>query len=133
MPKSRLAHDVEVIDVLPVTVERPSGRAISPSGGRSRRGPTRGRRIRLKTLEDVAREMGRCYREARSGEINSGDLSGFVYALGQLGRVIEAGMLEQRVQRLEVVAAQQGGKPRTARKELASGLEIDASALSRMK
>jgi hypothetical protein len=59
------------------------------------------RRIDLKTLEQVRSEMARVYREMRNGNIESQDGTRFVYVLGQIGKLIEAEQIEQRLAALE--------------------------------
>jgi len=59
---------------------------------------TPGKRIGLRSLQDVQREMARVYRDVRSGGVESSEGSRLVYMLGQLGRIIE-----------QIEQSQQGG------------------------
>jgi hypothetical protein len=93
----------QVIDAVVIEKRTASGPA-RPLARRSKRGATPApRRIRLRTLDDIAVEMAKCYKQARSGEIDSGDLSRYVYALSQLGKIVEVALLEARITALEGV------------------------------
>jgi hypothetical protein len=63
--------------------------------------PTPSRRINLKTLAQVRREMAFVYREMRAGSIESQDGTRYVYVLAQVGKMIVETELERRVARLE--------------------------------
>ena len=65
--------------------------------------PTKGLRYRcqLETMGDVKREMAKVYREARSNMIDVSDGSKLVYTLGTIGKVIEGGEFEKRLEALE--------------------------------
>ena len=63
--------------------------------------PTPSRRINLKTLSHVRREMAFVYREMRVGAIESQDGTRFVYVLAQIGKMVEQTDLERRVAQLE--------------------------------
>jgi hypothetical protein len=65
--------------------------------------PTPGRvaPIKLDTLRHIRDEMGRVYREARAGRIDTQDLTRFVYALDRLGSLVVAMDVEQRLIELE--------------------------------
>ena len=58
-------------------------------------------RLRLKSADDVRAELGRLYREARAGRVETQDASRMANMLSILGRLIETGDLEQRIERLE--------------------------------
>jgi len=51
----------------------------------------------LKTLDDVRREMARCYTAARKKTISVEDGKGFIYMLSQISVVVK----EQRLAELE--------------------------------
>lgn len=57
--------------------------------------------IRLKTHKDVRRELARLYRDARSGIVPTQDATRLAYLLDRLARVMEGGLLEQRIEMLE--------------------------------
>jgi uncharacterized protein YjhX (UPF0386 family) len=76
--------------------------ADSPTGSGVRLLPTP-YRIDLKTLDDVRVEMARVYRDMRTGRIESQDGTRLVYVLAQIGKIIEAGDVEKRVEALETV------------------------------
>ncbi len=61
----------------------------------------RSRKIDLKTLGQVRREMSKTYRDARAGIIKPEDGSRFAFMLASIGKVIEGALLEQRVVALE--------------------------------
>ena len=63
--------------------------------------PTPSRRISLKTLGHVRREMAYVYREMRAGVIESQDGTRYVYVLAQVGKMIEQSELEKRIAQLE--------------------------------
>ena len=65
--------------------------------------PQRGKRYRAKldTLSDVKREMARVYRESRSGILEPTDGTKFVWMLEKIGKAIESGDLEARIEKLE--------------------------------
>ena len=67
----------------------------TPVAARARRSGT-AKRIRLRTLRDLQREMARVYRDVRGGAVESSDGSRLVFMLGQIGRVIE--QIEQSTQ-----------------------------------
>lgn len=59
------------------------------------------RRIPLKSLRDVRREMSRVYAECRRGTLDVADGSKLTYMLSQVGRVIADHELEVRIAALE--------------------------------
>lgn len=58
-------------------------------------------RAKLDSLQDVKREMAKCYREARSGVLDVQDSTKLVWVLQAVGKVIESSDLEKRVEILE--------------------------------
>lgn len=58
-------------------------------------------RAKLDTLQDVRREMAKVYREARSGLVDVQDATKLTWCLQAIGKVIEGGDLEKRVEALE--------------------------------
>jgi hypothetical protein len=60
-------------------------------------------RIDLKTIDDVRVEMARVYRDMRAGRIETADGTKLSYVLAQLGKLIEAGDLEKRLEAMEGV------------------------------
>jgi len=60
-------------------------------------------RIDLKTIDDVRVEMARVYRDMRSGKIDTQDGTKLAYVLAQLGKLIEAGEIEKRLEAVEGV------------------------------
>ena len=60
-------------------------------------------RIDLKTIDDVRVEMARGYRDMRANRIDTADGTKLAYVLAQLGKLIEVGEIEQRVEALEAV------------------------------
>lgn len=64
-------------------------------------------RLPLATAQDVRRELARLYREGKAGYRDVGDVSKLANVLATLGRLIETGDLETRIERLEA----EHGKP----------------------
>jgi hypothetical protein len=58
-------------------------------------------RAKLDTLQDIRREMARVYREARSGLVDVQDATKLTWCLQAVGKVIEGGELEKRIETLE--------------------------------
>lgn len=63
--------------------------------------PPRRLRTRLKNIDDVCKELGRLYREARAGLVEVQDASRLANMLQILARCIEGGELERRLEALE--------------------------------
>lgn len=63
--------------------------------------PTPRRRISLRTLRDVRKEMNRVYTECRRGDLDIADGSKLTYMLSQVGKVIADHELEARIVALE--------------------------------
>ena len=60
-------------------------------------------RIDLKTIDDVRVEMARVYRDMRAARIDTQEGTRLCYVLAQLGKLIESGEIEQRLEALEGV------------------------------
>lgn len=85
------------------TVSDPQGQApggFDVVGG----GVPKRSRATLRTLDDVAVELGRLYRRAERGDIPTADASRLAYILTSLGKVIEASVIEDRLTALEAIA-----------------------------
>jgi len=63
----------------------------------------------LDTSRRVRREMGRCYREARNGELEAQELRSFVYALSEIRKAISESEFELRLDAVEDRVAQTNG------------------------
>jgi hypothetical protein len=64
--------------------------------------PPAGRyRCKLDTLQDVRREMAKVYRESRSNVIDTMTAGKQVWMLQAIGKMIEVGDLERRIELLE--------------------------------
>lgn len=63
--------------------------------------------IKLQTLRDIRTEVGKLYREARCGLIDSQDATRLSYILGELRQIIVNGEFEER---LRVLEDRQNGK-----------------------
>ncbi len=65
--------------------------------------PTKNRRYRCKldTLADVKAEMAKVYREARSEQLDPAAATKLVWMLQAVGKVIETGDIEKRIEQLE--------------------------------
>lgn len=59
------------------------------------------KRVKLKTVSDVSREMAKLYREARNRKIDVADASKLANMLSILSRILETSELEKRVEQLE--------------------------------
>jgi hypothetical protein len=71
--------------------------------------PLPGRRVRLR-LDSLARvrfELTRIYRQARDGERDVSDASKLAHILVAIGRILEGGDLEKRIEALEAAARQE--------------------------
>jgi hypothetical protein len=63
--------------------------------------PTPSPTIHLKTLDDVRIEMAKVYRDMKHGKLPCQDGTRLVYVLSQIGRVIEADQIADRVEAIE--------------------------------
>jgi hypothetical protein len=61
------------------------------------------RRIDLRTLEQVRKEMSRVYRDSREGVIRAEDASRYSFQLQNIGKIIEVLQFESRIAALESV------------------------------
>ena len=98
MPKPEAATPAEIIAL----AREPAPQLVQVGWGKSGR--------RLRTVGDVRREAARLYRRAAEGLIPPEDLSRGIYALVQLGKLIEQADLEERIERLEAELAAKGRK-----------------------
>ncbi len=73
---------------------------LLPCGQPAARTPTP-KRICLRDIDAIRREMGRVYRDARRGQIESSEAARLVYILGELRKTYEASTLERRLAALE--------------------------------
>lgn len=55
----------------------------------------------LSTLTRVRRELGRVYRDARTGKIDPNELTKFAYTLNVMGKLLEGESFEERLKALE--------------------------------
>jgi hypothetical protein len=60
-------------------------------------------RIDLKTIDDVRVEAARVYRDMRAGRIEASIGTRLVYVLSVIGKLIEAGEIEKRMEAVEAV------------------------------
>jgi hypothetical protein len=60
-------------------------------------------RIDLKTVDDVRVEAARVYRDMRAGRIETQHGTRLVYVLSVIGKLIEAGDVEKRLEAIEGV------------------------------
>ena len=58
-------------------------------------------KIDLHSLDDVRREMGKLYREARAGRIDTRDATRLAYILGEMVKLFAVREIEARVKALE--------------------------------
>ncbi len=58
-------------------------------------------RLKLRTVDDLAAEAARVYREARAKRLDVGDASRLINALSIMQRMLEGGDIERRIQALE--------------------------------
>ena len=64
------------------------------------------RRIDLKSLPSVKREMARVYRDVRNRKLDSQEGTRLTYMLAQIGKMIEMAELEDRLKVLEAQASE---------------------------
>jgi len=86
---------MQALEIPKRTINRPLAVVRGANGGLATR------RVRLKSLEQIAVEMGKCYRQARAKQIDTKELGSYIYALSQMAKVVEIGVLEARVKALE--------------------------------
>jgi hypothetical protein len=60
----------------------------------------------LKTIDDVRVEMARVYRDMRAGRIDTADGTKLGFVLAQLGKLLQSGEIEKRLEALEGVLLQ---------------------------
>lgn len=77
----------------PATIDSDTGKVILT--------PARTPPIKLDTLRNLRDEMGRVYREARAGKIQTQDATRFVFVLDKLRDVLIAMDIEKRIEVLE--------------------------------
>lgn len=65
-------------------------------------------KINLSTAEDVSREMGRVYREARGRKLPTNEATKLTYILTQILRATELHLLEERLATLELINSERG-------------------------
>ena len=58
-------------------------------------------KIKLQTLDDIRVEMSRVYRECRAGKLDVTEGGKLSYQLQNIGKMIEAGVIEKRLTALE--------------------------------
>ena len=63
--------------------------------------PPSGQRICLRDVDAVRREMGRVYRDARRGQMESTEAAKLTYILAEIRRTFEVTVLERRLAALE--------------------------------
>jgi hypothetical protein len=88
--KTRKVESVEILDAHPVRLV-----------------PTP--RIDLATIEQCRVEAARVYRQMRSGKIEPGDGARLVWAVTQIAKLVEIGLLEERLRALELAAPRRIG------------------------
>lgn len=76
----------------PATLDE-SGCILSPT--------PRPKHVKLASVQDVANELARLYRQTRAGLVPPADASRFAYMLNTLAGLIELGQLEARLTALE--------------------------------
>lgn len=62
--------------------------------------------IHLKTADDVRLELGKVYRDMRHGRIEMADGTKLAYVLGQINKAIETGVIEARLEMMELTLKQ---------------------------
>ena len=58
-------------------------------------------RLNLTTVDDIRRELGKVYRDARSGVLQTQEATRLGYLLDLLRKMIETGEFERRLEQLE--------------------------------
>lgn len=64
--------------------------------------------VRLHNIGAVRRELAQLYREARRGDVSTGDASKLGHILFLIARILEGADLEKRIERLERALAEHG-------------------------
>jgi hypothetical protein len=59
-------------------------------------------KVNLSNPENIRQEMARVYREARANKLESSDASRLIYMLSQIAKAYELGVIERRLQTLEI-------------------------------
>lgn len=80
-----------------LTIDGESGKPIEPPR------PGRTKPIKLDGLSAIRDEMGRVYREARAGKIDTADATKLTYMLWQMREMVVLLDLEQRIAQLETI------------------------------
>ena len=78
-----------------------AARAVKASNGAALANAPRRSRLRLDTLDRVRRELVKLYREGRDGLKDTQDVSRLANVLAIVGRLIEGGELEHRLEAIE--------------------------------
>ncbi len=88
-----------------------SGRKQRSGGGANEKHPAktpsplppkkRASRVRLGSIGDVRREMGKLYREMRGGQLDTAKGCKLAFVLQSVGRLVEVETIEQRLDALE--------------------------------
>ena len=89
--RARKVHDLAV----------PSPVPTSNGAASVKRPPVKHKRVRLDSIDRIRFELAKIYREARDGERDTQDFSRLANGLSILGRLIEGGDLERRLEVLE--------------------------------
>lgn len=104
-PKTLATVDRQAAEARPTPAN-----AAAPAGNAPRQEmpptPDRDRRLPLKTAQHVRSELARVYRSMRHGDIDPAIGTKLTYVLVALGKMIEVGDLEKRIEALEVTARQ---------------------------
>lgn len=66
-------------------------------------------KIRLNSADDIRLEMARVYREMRGGTLDTKKGCSFIYALGQIGKMVEVSIVEKRLDQLEMTLEEGNG------------------------
>jgi hypothetical protein len=76
-------------------------RVTPPRVPRTPAAPAPRLRLRLNSIDDVKKEMGRLYREGKAGKRDVGNVSRLANVLAIMGRLIEGSELEARIAAIE--------------------------------
>ena len=74
-----------------------------PSRGKDGRTPPPRLRLRLRTADDVQKELGRVYREARAQRLDLATAKTLCYLLATMMTAVQVRELEERIEELEEV------------------------------
>lgn len=83
-------------------------------------------RPRLDTVQHVASELAKCYRQCRNQEISPAEMCRYTYTLQALGRMLEGVIFEKRLTALE--ESEQTFLPSTTERGIENGYQSNETS-----